>query len=322
MKNILLYLCDPDEAYLNRFNGFIQHREHCPFIVRAYTGMDDVRKDGSQPAILLVSSVFFQQLWQGETEDFCPKDWACILFLDEGREKLPFGECRKVWEDTVVDVISKYQSAVHIYKRLLDLCQEQGQFLIRPELFTGGPVEVLGVFSPDDKKLQKSWALEKARKLSLDKPCLYMTFEESLIPENTGKGMSGLILMLKEKLKDCKPSGQEAQKAVAQLGSLVTSEGALDLLSPAACPYDLKEMGEDEWYWWLESVIRYGRYDVIVMNMGPSVPPLCLLELCTRIFVPSGPEDDKSWRDFKNLLEFMEKEGIAQKTERVLAEGI
>ena len=322
VKNILLYLCDPDEAYLNRFNGFIQHREHSPFIVRAFTGIDDVRKDGSQPAVLLVSSVFFHRLWQGGTEDFCDKDWACIVFLDEGREKLPFGECRKIWEDTPVDVIPKYQSAVQIYNRLLDLCQEQGQFLIRPELLTDGPVEVVGVFSPEDKRLQKSWALQKAQSLAGEKTCLYITFEESLIPENAGKGMSGLILMLKEKLKDGKATDSEDQKSMAQLDRLVLREGAMDLLAPAACPYDLKEMGEDEWYWWMESIIRYGRYGAIVMNMGPSVPPLCLLELCTQIFVPSGAEDDKSWRDFKNLMEFMGKEGIAQKIQRVLAESV
>ena len=45
MKNILLYICDPDALYLNRLNAYIQHREYSPFIVRTYTGLEALEKE-------------------------------------------------------------------------------------------------------------------------------------------------------------------------------------------------------------------------------------------------------------------------------------
>lgn len=317
VKNIVLCICDPDEAYLNRLNGFIQHQEHSPFIVRTYTGPDGICADEGIAGILLASSTFFDSFQKNREDALFEKDWGCVVFLDEGTGSLPDGTDIS-FGDVPVDVIDKYQSAAHIYEHLLDLCSRQGSFLIRPELLKGSPVEVYGVFSPEDKNMQKRWALWRARETARERPCLYVTFEECFVPENRGQGLSRLILLLKERMRD----GDRNLEALTNLDGLTAAEGMLDLLAPADCPYDLKEMGEDEWYCWLEHMIRHGKYLAIVINFGPGVPALCLLELCSRIFVPVSQNDGQAGKDFKNLLEFMGKEALVQKMELVPEEGI
>ena len=91
MKNIVLCICDPDEAYLNRLNGFIQHQEHSPFIVRTYTGPDGICADEGISGILLASSTFFDSFQKNREDALFEKDWGYVVFLDEGTGSLPAG---------------------------------------------------------------------------------------------------------------------------------------------------------------------------------------------------------------------------------------
>ena len=201
VKNIVLCICDPDEAYLNRLNGFYPASGAFPRLLcgliqgpMVYVQMKEYRE-------FCWPVRHFSDSFQKNREDaLFEKDWGYVVFLDEGTGSLPAGTDIS-FGDVPVDVIDKYQSAAHIYEHLLDLCSRQGSFLIRPELLKGSPVEVYGVFSPEDKNMQKRWALWRARETARERPCLYVTFEECFVPENRGQGLSRLILLLKERMR-------------------------------------------------------------------------------------------------------------------------
>ena len=89
VKNIVLCICDPDEAYLNRLNGFIQHQEHSPFIVRTYTGPDGICADEGISGILLASSTFFDSFQKNREDALFERTGAMLFFWTRER-----GVCR------------------------------------------------------------------------------------------------------------------------------------------------------------------------------------------------------------------------------------
>ena len=338
MKTVLLYICDPDELYLNRLNGYIQHREYSPFIVQTYTDLDVMAQEDEAPGVLLVSSVYFEEL-QRLRESLHENRRTYIIFLDEGgpgallkRAKLP---------KETFDIIEKYQSARKIYEYILDVCAARGDFLIHPQGAGKGPVKLVGVYTPENKRIQRACAWNMAQKLGSDSPGLYLSLEEFL-PAGSISGQSGslsdVIMAIKEAVKHRRmgdreepalaespaaygEAGADKEQCLSVLDTCVKREGSLDIIPPAVCPYDLKEIKDEEWYYWLERMMRQSRYDFIVINFGNAVPGLCLLELCSQLYMPCGPEDEELCGRFKDTLKFMGKDAIAQKIQFVSMGG-
>ncbi len=336
MKNILLYICDPDEIYLDRLNSYIQHREYSPFIVRTYTGLESMEKEDEEPGVLLANLIYFADIQKGRGSSLAIQERTPVIYLNEGRgidvAKIP-GNTKNP-----VDILDKYQSARKIYDHILDVCAAQGEFLIHPESLRNTQVKLIGVYSPENKRIQRSFAWSLAQKLGSSSHGLYLSLEEFFSGSNSSKGLSELILAIKEcvKHKDflnreplavAESSGTFGlgsavkSKPAASLEDYVQKDGDLDIIPPVLCPYDLKEIGEEEWYYWLEQVIRQSGYSFIIINFGNEVPGLCLLELCSEIYVPWTPEDEEVCRHFKDTLEFMGKHLIADKIQFVSMGG-
>ena len=69
-----------------------------------------------------------------------------------------------------VDILDKYQSARKIYDHILDVCAAQGEFLIHPESLRNTQVKLIGVYSPENKRIQRSFAWSLAQKLGKQQP--------------------------------------------------------------------------------------------------------------------------------------------------------
>ncbi|WP_346698431.1 hypothetical protein [Catenibacillus scindens] len=336
MKNLVLYLCDPDTVYLKRLNSFILRQEYSPFVVRTYTGLSEMTESEDRPVWLMVSSVlcnclsdFIQVIEFRDDRKFCG-----VIFLDEGNlsERTDIEEVFS--GKAAVAVIDKYQSAAHIYQCLLDFCGREGDLLIRSGASRKAETKLVGVYSPDHKRLQNTFAIEKARHTNRDRPRLYITFEESIQDQTQPVGLSPVILALREYF-DKRMSGKEIEKSTDARGdhfqkfemvdivkSYVNHEELLDILPPASCPYDLSEIQDEEWYFWLLELMEHGGYFLIIVNFGNGIPPLCLMDLCEKIYIPQVDGDKNTGEKLKNMLEFMGKNGISQKVEPVLLEGV
>ncbi len=331
VRNILLYLCDPDAAYMRRMDSYIRHREYSPFIVRTYTSVEALAQEDEPPGVLLISSACFGAVHSalGHWHD---RVRTSIVFLDEGgtlskTSDIDSGYTGKNagsygpgsgncgWDGECIDLIGKYQPAGKIYEHLLNVCAARGDFLIQPEKARNCAGRLIGVYSPENKRLQRDYAWSEARRLSDKERGLYLSLEEFLFGGGHGSGLSDLIFAIKDVMRRDDRSEASDKELLAQLfpEKCISREGSLDVIPPAACPYDLEEIGAEEWYFWLDHVLKSGRYDVIVLSFGSAVPGLCLLELCSEIYMPALPEDEAVCHSFKDTLTFMGRQAIADK---------
>lgn len=311
MKSLNLYICDPDEAYLGRLDGFIQHREHSPFCVRTFTGLDGICKDVDPKSILLLNSQLFPALCQHVADGTLTPSWQKLLLLDEGGITDIPDEGLSTQTGLRPDRIDKYQSAVNIYDYLLNNCAgPQEQLLAKGTAAMAKDIRVIGIYAPDTLADREGFSLNLAR--SCTQPCLYITFEEFSAIEGTDGSLSDLIVAIKEKSGDLS----------TRMRNFVTSENGLDILPPAICPYDLKEVGEEEWFFFFQQLILEGIYRTIVISFGRSLPDLILLELCTELILPCTAQTEEKCHKFRTLLKFMDKQSIIKKIEIQITGGV
>ena len=324
MKNILLYLCDPDGAYMHRMDSYIRHREYSPFIVRTYTGIDALAQEDEPPGVLLVNAVFFDEV-QSDLGHWLDRERTGVVFLDEGGGGSWTKSEAALGQD--VDRIDKYQPAGRIYDHLLEVCAARGDFFIQPEKARGRRGRLIGVYTPENRRLQRDYAWSLARRLSQKERTLYLSLEEFLFGGGHEAGVSDLILTIREIMDKKDRSGDACGSRQPVLAEqllprrCICREDGLDMIPPAACPYDLGEIGDEEWYFWLEQVLETGIYDVIVLSFGGAAPGLCLLELCSELYMPAGPEDQEVCRSFKETLSFMGRQSAADRIRSVDCQG-
>lgn len=311
MKSLNLYICDPDEAYLDRLDGFIQHRDHSPFFVRTYTGIDGICKDMDPAGILLLNSQLFPSLCQRMADGTLIPSWKKLLLLDEGSIPLGSDDDAIAQAGLCAEKIHKYQSAVNIYDFLLSSCAgPQEQLLAKGTAAIAKNIRVIGIYAPDTLTDREEFSLQLARRCT--QPCLYISFEEFSAIESAGGSLSDLIVAIKEKGVDLS----------TRMRSILTSENGLDILPPAICPYDLKEIGEEEWFFFFQQLILEGTYSTIVISFGHSLPDLLLLELCTELILPCTAKTEEKCHKFQTLLKFMGREAIIQKIEIQITGGV
>lgn len=311
MKSLNLYICDPDEAYLDRLDGFIQHRERSPFCVRTYTGLDGVCKDMDPAGILLLNSQLYPALCQRISDGALTPAWLKAVLLDEGGTAVISADDTIAQAGLYPDRVDKYQSAVNIYDYLLSHCAgPQDQLLAKGTAAMTKNIQVIGIYAPDTLPDREEFSLQLARRCT--QPCLYISFEEFSAIGTAGGSLSDLIMAIKEK----------SEELSTRMQSFLTSENGLDILPPAICPYDLKEVGEEEWFFFFQQLILEGKYAAIVICFGRELPDLILLELCTKLILPCTPKTEEKCHKFQTLLKFMDREAIIQKIEIQITGGV
>ena len=312
MKKVNLHICDPDELYLTRLDGFIQHRERSPFNVMTYTTVDSVCQAAETDGILLLNSDLYETVVQRIVSGDMDMIWHRIIVLNEGNFDWKQAREAACGLDIETAIIDKYQSAGQLYAFLLDTCIDPAQ-----QLYSKGAsakdkcsVQLLGVYAPGDYAGRETFALELAKKQTPG--CLYISFEE--LSENVpiGRSLSDMVVAIKER-----------QDGIAEnMGKYLICEDGLDILPPAACPYDIGEVGEDDWLYWFEQLILHGKYNTIVINFGSSLPSIALMELCTKVYLPYTQLTESKSRRFESLLDFMGKKDVLSKLEFKLTGGV
>ena len=344
VKSILLYICDPDERYLDRLDGFMQHMDYSPFVIRTFTSPMRIYKEEEYPGILLVNSIFVDAIKEQIEDTYGSKEWSQIIFLNQAGEAEANRLAEMFREEEWVHVIEKYQSAKQIYEYILGICAQMGECLIGPGALQERQTKLYGIYSPENKKLQREFAFQIARTLTNDaaeaKQGLLLDlleFSRKEGRETQAGGLSDLILLIRGNLKEKKSFLDQKDQTIVHLESAgdsavcteeerdlvrfpdswVRKEENLDILLPAANPYDLKEIGEEEWYYWLEKMLQKGSYGSIVLSFESSVPALCLLKLCTKVYMPFAQEEERECQYFQETLRFMGNEEIADRMELV-----
>lgn len=311
MKKVNLHICDPDELYLTRLDGFIQHRERSPFNVMTYTTADSACRAAEDSGILLLNSNLYDPVARKISAGDMDKVWRRLILLNEG--DFDWESAKDTYDSGIeIDITDKYQSAGQLYAFLLDTCIDPAQqryakgALGKEDHF----VQLLGVFAPGEYTRREAFALELAKSHVPD--CLYISFEELSLNFSMGCSLSDMIVLIKEK-----------QEGIAgKMESYLTHEDGLDILPPAACPYDLMEVSEDEWLFWLEQLMTHSKYKTIILDFGGTLPNIALMELCAKIYLPYTPQTEEKSRRFESLLDFMGKKDVLNKLELKLSGGV
>lgn len=287
MKNLALFICDADDYFLDKLTRYIDRQEGSPFQIKTYNNHADLigaKKEG----FLLIQ------------EKMMPLEEAAsflkIIIL-----------CESIGEMTnaAMDYLYKYQSARSIYTYLVDLYIE----LMAGQPAGGGrkkaPTQIWGVYSPVGRIGKSQWAHRYLKEAAREDCCLYIDMGEFSKSGESPGTLSDLIYMIKEK-----------QYAIAlKLEQIVVKGEAFDELPAPVCPYELWEMNEEEWRM-LFGQLTYSKYAYILIDFG-SLPPLFLLELCEKVFVPYIPEQEEKLQRFEALLSYMEREDIKKKINKV-----
>lgn len=306
MKTIPLYICDSDEIYLNRLNGYIQHQERSSFNVRTYTKFSEIRKLADPKGILMLSERYITQLDEEELRSDFWKKWKKIIVVDEGGHGQEMYAQISAGMGMPAGLVRKYQSAKGIYMYLLEHCLDSEDFLdMRGTFGEKKTACITGIYTPEDKGLLNDFCEDYIRKLPQKALCLYIDFEEFGHSDDAVGSLSDLIWLIKEGNRDI----------LVKMEEHVVKEGHLERLLPPVCPYDLKEVSGAEWSTWLESVMLLGKYEEIVINFGNLLPDVEILELCTRILLPCTAKTQCKCARFQEMLVFMGKGRICKKIE-------
>lgn len=315
MKNIILCIGDPDQAYLERLNGYIQNRPGSPFTIRSFTKTSPLKSASISKGILLVTTALLMDAEAEYTalqgcEVLTGDRWSGAVYLDEG--------CGDYWamfqdyfQGIPVQRLNKYQSACNIYNGLLELACSIGKY----EGAEAGDKkcgEVIGIYAPDFSSWQASavsWSLVQG--LSSGRT-LYVSFEP-FSGDRTGRS-SELICWIKE----MNPG------IILKMDGCVHHEKKADILQLAPYPYDLWEIGEQEWVYWLDLLQNKSRYDRIILNFANTLPGLFILEICSRVLLITNTkydgEESKALK-FSAMLEFMGRQDITGHLELLPAGG-
>jgi len=315
VKNIILCIGDPDQAYLERLNSYVQNRPGSPFAIRSFTKASPLKAASVNKGILLVTTALLMEAEQEYTDVqraqvFVPERWSGAVYLDEG--------CGDYWpmfqdyfQDIPVQRLNKYQSARNIYNRLLELACSIGKY---EDSETGDKkyAEVIGIYAPDFSSQQASvasWSLVQGLPVG---STLYISFEQ-FSGDRTGRS-SELICWIKE----MNPG------IVLKMDSCVYHEKNADVLELAQYPYDLWEIGEQEWIYWLDLLQKKSRYDRIILNFANTLPGLSILEICSRVLLITATKHDgeeSKAQKFGAMLEFMGRQNITGHLEMLPAGG-
>jgi len=283
MKNRILAVCDPEEAYVSRLMEYLNEKKVSPFYVRAFTSKEALEDFARQEAVEVV--LMAAELTKDtEAEDMHGLRIGKRILLTQGQvPKELEGE----------PAIYKYQSAEKIIREALFYYAEEAQPFLQAALLKR-EVQLLGVYSPVHRIGKTTFALALGSVCAREKKTLYLNLEP----------YSGFDVMLADHLPAVRSQSLQIaqqwnlgdllyylkkgkQGFLYKLKSLIQSIGALDYISPVLSAEDLLAVSEEEWEMLLERMITDAEYECLVIDFSDCIQGLpALLARCSKVYMP------------------------------------
>ncbi len=170
MKKNILIICDPDERYLKRLDGFLRNALRIPFEIIAFTGEKSLSEfNNKEDALLIISETLFQTSALKGFKNILVLDEKPSHFADDGAL---FGSEK----DLNIKHTGKYQNSEKLAESVLSMCLEI------PELSSTGirksykhKMRIVGFYTPDRNVLQTEISLEYACELGRKEKILYFS---------------------------------------------------------------------------------------------------------------------------------------------------
>lgn len=272
MSYWVMAICDVEQAYAYRLMEYMNKREKNPFIIKAFTTVDELIEYGKEHLIeiLLISDKAIRDnMTQVQAEH--------MIVLSDDKEKT---NCLYEKE------IYKYQSSENILNEVMCYYAEQTGY--SSQLFSLKETnKIIGVYAPIGRMLKTSFAITLGQILAETQLVLYVNLEgysgfSTLFERNYTNNLADLMYLF----------SQKQENLPAKLAGIVQSTEGLDYIPPVASPLDLQCVAGDEWVQFLKALHRNTKYEAVILDIGESMTSLPqLLKCCDTIYTPCGNDE-------------------------------
>lgn len=280
MNTNILILCDEDELYVRRLDGYIRSACRLPFEIIDVTDADalpDILTKGTERRTGSKNLIITDTLYGSLKSDLITG--TNVLVLEEG------GEAFDGTDDPKVVHMPKYRPAAQIVDALLALCMEDEDTCCVRGQGTAVSGKLIGFYSPVKRAGQTTLALTLGQLLSERTRTLYLNFESypgAFFSGAQGGGdMSDLLYYF----------GCDADKLAVYLGRFVKEVNGLHYIAPCAETLRMEEVDHATLRKLLNGIVRSTDYETVILDLSDSVDNVCgLLPLCSHVFTVTAPD--------------------------------
>ncbi|MDO4299547.1 MAG: hypothetical protein Q4C59_13915 [Lachnospiraceae bacterium] len=300
MKKSIFAVCDLEASYACNLTAYLNEKKSTPFEVQAFTNVENlIAFARNHPLeILLIST----RAMCNEIKELPIKR---VIILSEGEELQNLEEYPFVYKyqasDSLVSEVMEYYAAgspqLHVFPNSLK------------------KTKLYGIYSPVRRSRKTSFALTLGEILAETKQVLYLNLEEyagfeELFGVTYKTDLSDLIYFARQK----------EGNLIYKLNAVVQNFHELQYIPPAVSPLDLKDVSGSEWISFLQEIISYCEYDVILLDMGEQIDELYqLLRRCDRIYMPVLEDwfSEAKIHQFDKLMEMLDYTDVQQKIRKI-----
>ena len=300
MKKSIFAVCDLEASYACNLTEYLNEKKTTPFEVQAFTNVESLKsfaKD-QEIEILLIST----RAMCHEIKELPVKR---TIILSEGEkledlEEYPF--------------VYKYQSSDQLLAEVMEYYVEDHP---RTCLMTAAShkTKLYGVYSPIGRTRKTLFSLALGEILAEQKQVLYINMEsfsgfEELFGVSYRADLSDLIYFARQK----------DGSIVYKLNSVIQTFRELEYIPPAVSPADLRDVTGEEWMAFLDELMNYCEYDVIILDLSEQAEDVFqILNRCDRIYMPVQEDliSRSKLAQYEKLIRMLELEEIHEKTKRI-----
>lgn len=300
MKKSVFAVCDLDASYACNLTEYLNERKSTPFEVQAFTNVESLElfAKENEIEILLIST----RAMCNEIKELAIKR---TIILSEGEKLEDLEEYPFVYKyqssDLLLSEVMEYYAADHPRSHFLTTASHK--------------TKLYAVYSPIGRTRKTFFSLALGEILAERKKVLYVNLEsfsgfEELFGMTYRADISDLIYF----------SRQKENSLIYRLNSVIQTFHELDYIPPAVSPADIRDVTGEEWLIFLEELMEYGEYDVIILDLSDQVDELLqLLRRCDQIYMPI--QEDMMSRaklaQYDKLLHILELDELHEKTLRL-----
>lgn len=302
MKKSIFAVCDLDSSYACNLTDYLNEKRSTPFEVQAFTNIESLKKFAAaqEIEILLIST-------RAMCDEIRELPISRVVILSEGEqlqdlslEEYPF--------------VYKYQSSDQLISEVMEYYAgtKPGANLIA----TASKTKLIGIYSPVGRTGKTSFGLTLGEILSEDKAVLYLNLEEysgfeDLFDLHYRTDITDLIYFARQK----------EGSLIYKLNSAIQSFHNLQYIPPALVSADLRDVSGEEWIAFLQEIMTYCEYDVILLDLGNQLDDLFqILQRCDCIYMPVMQDQAAKAKiaQYEHLLEMLDLREFSEKTRKFI----
>ncbi len=265
MRRKQIVICDSNETYALRLQGYIEEEKSLPCKMEFYTDWERCQEYISvhKPLACILS------------EDLAEIASVLKEAEESAGQVLIFCEDKRLMPG---NGIFRYQSADALIKQICEMTNIKE--CSGDKTSEGNSSKLIGIYTPIGRCLQTSFALVLGQMLASKYKVLYLNFEAysgftQMMQKNFNADMADLLYFLKNLSNDFSQ----------QFTSMKQTINGMDFIPPAFASMDISQVLPNEWEHFLSTLSGLGEYDYILLDLTDSIQGLYqILRSCSYVY--------------------------------------